>query len=410
VSVRAPLRGRPLHMLLLVVAGWAVLRAFTWAPPEWSTAPAGAMEMPPASRLAWGGAKPPVRAAGYARGPVTPAGFGGWGGPDGASALDAGESAAMARTADLRAALRLAYALLDDPGYGAPRPVAFPVYYPAPAPAGMVQAIPAMPALPGPVAGYGGWNGALPAGLPPLAELGGQSAPDAPAPVPLSPGLAEGRVDRWSADMWMLARKESAIPLASGRPVYGGSQAGAVLRYRIAPSSGHRPLAYLRASAALGAVRESEIALGVGARPVPAIPITLAAEARGFRSASGRKSFRPAALAYTELPPFALPLGFTGEAYGQAGYVGGAFKTGFVDGQIRADRPLLDMGDTRLRIGGGIWGGAQKGASRLDIGPSASAMVDIWGTPSRVSVDWRFRLMGDAQPESGPALTISAGF
>ncbi|MDD3799128.1 MAG: hypothetical protein PHE36_08125, partial [Novosphingobium sp.] len=115
-------------------------------------------------------------------------------------------------------------------------------------------------------------------------------------------------------------------------------------------------------------------------------------------------------LAYTEVPPFRRPLGFTGETDLQGGYVGGRFKSGFIDGQLRVDRPLADLAGARQRLGGGIWGGAQKGASRLDIGPGATASLNIAGTPSRVSLDWRLRLLGDSEPKSGPALTISAGF
>ncbi|MBS1239358.1 MAG: hypothetical protein H6R45_64, partial [Proteobacteria bacterium] len=59
---------------------------------------------------------------------------------------------------------------------------------------------------------------------------------------------------------------------------------------------------------------------------------------------------------------------------------------------------------------GGAWGGAQKGAARLDIGPSASLQLKLGEANSRVSMDWRFRVAGEARPASGPALTISAGF
>jgi hypothetical protein len=403
MSLRRSLRGRPLTVLSCVLVAWVAMRVATWSPPQWSATPAEALDLPQPFAFASETARhefPMEEPAGFGRGPITPS-------------------------------FLLAYADLPVPqraggvpgGWGPPvyayapqsmfRPVPVPVYYPAPG-GGDPRNLAALAPPPGWAAGP--LPGAMPPPLPPR-ELagasvgyGGQAVADAPAPVPLSPGLAEGNMDRWSADVWTLARKETGIPLASGRPVYGGSQAGAVLRYRLAPGSAYRPMAYLRANTALGAVRESEIALGLAARPVASLPIVLAAEARAFRSASGRKSFRPAALAYTELPPFGLPLGFTGEAYLQGGYVGGAFRTGFVDGQVRVDRPLIDVAGHRLKLGGGVWGGAQKGASRLDAGPGMSAMVDIWGRSSRVSLDWRLRLAGDAEPKSGPAVTVSAGF
>lgn len=419
--LRSPQRGRPLHILLLVLAGWIGLRIETWTPPQWRTPPVAAMEWPSFALFSQRDSgdsvlngTPNYPSEGFARGPVSYAALAERGMANetdmlAASALNPAQMLAM-----------MAYSALPPGGppppadyYRMPRYQTVPVYYAA---GGGIMPGTGQPALTPAV-----WladNGSPPR-LPGGADIGlggapigltGQSAPEAPAPIPLSPGRSEGTEDRWSADMWMLARKESPLPMASGRPVYGGSQAGAVLRYRIAPESGHRPLAYLRASTAMGAVRESEIALGVGARPLAGIPIVVAAEARGFRSASGRKSFRPAALAYTELPPFALPMGFNGEAYLQGGYVSGTYKTAFIDGQFRADRKIAQFAGARVRLGVGVWGGAQKGASRLDVGPGASAMVNIWGAPSRVSLDWRFRLLGDAEPKSGPALTISSGF
>jgi len=62
-------------------------------------------------------------------------------------------------------------------------------------------------------------------------------------------------------------------------------------------------------------------------------------------------------------------------------------------------------------VGGGVWGGAQKGAARLDIGPSATMTIGLGeSAAARLGLDWRFRVAGDAAPASGPALTLSAGF
>jgi urocanate hydratase len=100
----------------------------------------------------------------------------------------------------------------------------------------------------------------------------------------------------------------------------------------------------------------------------------------------------------------------TGELYAQAGYVGGRYATPFVDGQARIDRGVADVGPATLRAGAGAWGGAQKGAARLDIGPSVSVSLQTGRVHSRMAVDYRIRVAGDARPATGPALTISAGF
>ncbi len=215
--------------------------------------------------------------------------------------------------------------------------------------------------------------------------------------------------ERWSADSWLLLRRDTSASITSGRPSYGRSQAGAALRYHFASSSPHHPQAYLRASAALAGAREQEIALGLSSLPLPGAPLRLAVEARASQTVSGSE-LRLAAYAITELPAFRLPFGARGEAYAQGGYVGGEFATPFVDGQIRAERPIARIGSMELSIGAGAWGGAQKDSGRLDTGPSATATFRIGKGFGRIAADYRFRIAGEAEPSSGPALTLSAGF
>jgi hypothetical protein len=234
--------------------------------------------------------------------------------------------------------------------------------------------------------------------------------PDPPI-SPLAARAAEspsGR--RWSADAWVLVRSGSGASSAGPAVAsYGGSQAGAVLRYRLVPGDPHRPTAYLRASAALNGSGEREAAVGLSVRPVGRLPVIVAAEGRIGRL-SGLTVVRPAVMAITELAPLPLPAKARAEAYLQAGYVGGFGATPFVDGQAKADRELARLGPLELRAGGGVWGGAQRGAGRLDAGPSVGLSLAQGPVAARMTLDWRFRIMGRAQPASGPALTISAGF
>lgn len=215
---------------------------------------------------------------------------------------------------------------------------------------------------------------------------------------------------RWSGDAWLGLRQGSGAPLAAAEPSYGRSQAGAVLRYRLAPSNGHRPILYARATSALADPREREVAAGFAGRPLSGLPLSVAGEMRISQVPAGRE-VRPAAFAVTELPPARLPFGLHGEAYAQAGYVVGRFATPFVDGQARLDMRVTRLGkEGEVRAGGGVWGGAEKHAGRLDVGPSAALSFLLGETQSRVAVDYRFRVAGDAAPKSGPALTFSAGF
>lgn len=240
----------------------------------------------------------------------------------------------------------------------------------------------------------------------PVARPVSEESPSSVAPPPY-------RDARWSGDAWLLLRRgDGGVSPAGGLapPSYGASQAGAVLRYRLAPQSAHRPALHVRVSTALNGTREREAAFGVSARPIAGFPVTLAAEARVNGQPSGTH-VRPAAFAYTELPPADLPLGMRAEFYGQAGYVGGNFASAFADGQLRLDRRFLRLGPGELRVGGGVWAGAQRDASRLDVGPTATVGLPLGARGgARLSADWRFRVAGGAAPDSGPAVTLSAGF
>jgi hypothetical protein len=115
----------------------------------------------------------------------------------------------------------------------------------------------------------------------------------------------------------------------------------------------------------------------------------------------------------TELPWQELGAGLRAEAYGQAGYAGGADPTAFFDAQAVVDRSLgKAVGPLRdVRLGAGVWAGGQKGAVRLDVGPRISVPLDLGAdVSSRIALDWRLRVAGNARPASGPALTLASSF
>ncbi|WP_301751707.1 hypothetical protein [uncultured Erythrobacter sp.] len=243
---------------------------------------------------------------------------------------------------------------------------------------------------------------------------------DLPAAAPFLPTRSAAPAlvpaGRWSVDAWAFWRQGSnAAPISQGRvPIYGASQAGAVLQYRLAPASPRDPRFYARAYRAQVRKGESELALGASARPLGRVPLRLAGEVR-YTDGAFSDTFRPAAYVVSELAPVPLPYGARLEAYGQAGWVGGPDPTGFADGQASVTGELrkvagLTDNAVRLSLGAAAWGGAQKDAQRIDIGPTLRLDMTVGDVPARLSIDWRERVGGDAAPDSGLAATLSTRF
>lgn len=401
MSRAEPARGQPVVAMVLMLGAWVAVRAVMLE--AGNNAP-----VPPAMRLA--GTSPAASApiAGQSlaalpsRLPVSTLSTGRGEGADHSRAI--GRNGAKPGAPGLVASAPLAAAAAGPlvlPVPPAPRPLAVS----APAPLQPPAFEPVAPAQAG--AHLALWMAAV--GHLPMPRL----AAAAPAPGSRTAHREDVTAQpRWSADGWLLLRQGSSAALAHGPagPTYGASQAGAVLRYRLAPASPHRPAAFLRATAALNGADQREVAAGLAARPVARLPVILAAELRATGS-RGSMRLRPAISAVTELPGIALPGGLRGEAYGQAGWVGGRGATAFVDGQLHIDRAVAAIGPAELRAGAAAWGGAQQGAARLDIGPAARLGFRLTPTVAgRLGLDWRLRVAGRAAPASGPAITLSAGF
>jgi hypothetical protein len=225
-----------------------------------------------------------------------------------------------------------------------------------------------------------------------------------PAVAKTLPPRAHGRL-HFSA--WTAWREGSGLPrVANGAllPSYGGSQAGFLAQYDVGQGP-RRPALHARATFAPDRPQQAEIAAGLGLRPLAAFPVRLLGEARATR-VEGRTEIRPAVFAVTETAPLSLPLRLRAEGYAQGGWVGGRYGTIFADGQARVTRDVATAGPVRLHLGAGAWGGAQRFAERLDVGPTVAADL----APLRLTLDYRMRVAGHARPGDGLALTLSTGF
>jgi len=248
-------------------------------------------------------------------------------------------------------------------------------------------------------------------------RIGPSAAATPPVKVDSSPpGKAPLKDDpRWTFDRWLLLRAGSGdAAQAPGAASYGASQAGAIARFRLGKGDVQESYGYLRTSLAINAPgKDKEIALGFGIRPARRLPLRVLAEARLFDSSRNAMQMRPVVTVITELPWQNLPAGFRAEAYGQAGYAGGKASTAFFDAQALVDRSVGKVIGVKrdVRIGAGLWAGGQQGAVRLDVGPRLSFPLDLGEeVPSRIALDWRLRVAGNARPPSGPALTIASSF
>lgn len=220
----------------------------------------------------------------------------------------------------------------------------------------------------------------------------------------------------WAAYFWIHARQHSGperqfhgtqgSTIANGQ--YGGSQAGAILSWRLFDRPVPETSLYARLSAALAPVSQEEIALGARLRPLRNIPLAVHAEQR-FDAGSGRVA-GTAFYATGGTGPDLVLERFALETYGQAGYVLGRNRTYFFDGFATVQRPIADLGDPKLSVGAGLWTGGQRDIRRLDIGPRASLDLPIGDLSTRIAVDGRVRVAGNARPGSGVALTVSTSF
>lgn len=233
----------------------------------------------------------------------------------------------------------------------------------------------------------------------------GTAAVTTVVPPPLLPGTAPvlaHSASRWSASAWALLRGGTGTIGAAPVSQLGGAQAGVRVAYAL--DAARRLALTARVSAPLNG-QGREAAFGVAWRPTRA-PVTLIAEQR-VSLEGGRGG--PTLFAIAGLNPTPVAAGFRVEAYGEAGAIKRDGIEPFADGAARVAHPLIKV-PLRLDLGVGAWGGAQRGASRLDIGPSLGASVPVARHSLRLTLDWRERVAGNARPGSGPALTLGTDF
>ncbi len=207
---------------------------------------------------------------------------------------------------------------------------------------------------------------------------------------------------RWSASGWLLLRDGGSPAPGLGNGQLGGGQGG----FRIAYALGNGRVALFGRVTTPLSGKGREASLGIEWRPTK-LPLRLVAEHR-FALDGGRGG--PGVALVGGTGPARIAGGWTLATYGQAGVIRRDRTEPYADGAARFARPLAKVGKTKVDLGLGAWGGAQRNAARLDVGPTLGVAMPLAGKTIRVSLDWRQRVAGSARPASGPALSIGSDF
>jgi hypothetical protein len=228
----------------------------------------------------------------------------------------------------------------------------------------------------------------------------------APPPAPLWPAQTDNRWVLSSYALWRPGGRAVPALATGGAATLGGSQMGVRADYILVPERGLR--SFVRVTASPVGTGNADLAVGLSARLVAHPPVDLHLEQR-FGVAGGGID-RTLAYVTGGVDDRPLAHGFQLSAYAQAGVAGPERAEAFVDGVAAIQRPVYAQRGLRLSVGAMVAGAAQRGAARLDIGPRATVHLPDIGEGASIAVDWRERIAGHANPTSGIAVTLAAGF
>lgn len=220
-----------------------------------------------------------------------------------------------------------------------------------------------------------------------------------------SPSPAQG----WRLSAWAIMRAGNAKENLSSFGTLGGSQAGARAVRPIKNIARDLSLSIsARASMPLALRNGKEGAIGLSLNHQGRLAKELAVERRIAFDRGGKDATAIfAAGGITHLP---VVKSVSLDSYAQAGIVGLKSKTGFVDGAATLQHDIGKRPKAHLSAGLGLWGGAQPGVARIDLGPASTLILRSSNAALRISASWRFRVAGRARPGSGPAISVATDF
>jgi hypothetical protein len=218
--------------------------------------------------------------------------------------------------------------------------------------------------------------------------------------------IAPSRItSRLSGDLWLFTRSANN-PLSAAN--LGESQAGGRFKFSMF-SNPRRPTisASMRFATPLKGV-DPEISPGISIKTGQNLPIEFIVERR-IRTNNGNKDQWTLLIA-TGVSERDIGQGLSLEGYGQAGFVGTKKTIPFAQLGAGLHRSVLDQKGLQLKAGAGFWIDQQNSSGRVDIGPEVVALIKAGDRPLRLSGQWRIKVAGNAEPGSGPALSIATSF
>lgn len=233
-----------------------------------------------------------------------------------------------------------------------------------------------------------------------------QASPTNAGPAKGGQGKKAKRLSVYGYAFWRDGGGSNAL---APRAQYGGSQIGVTAAYRLADAPSAPELS-ARFNIDAEKFDQPEAALGLRWRPLRKLPVALTIERR-FREGP---TDSVAAFLAGGFDTVRLAEEIQLSGYAQAGFdrrdAGTKKLKHFYDANLKAGRHIARDGALDISAGGGVWAGGQRGVNRVDAGPGVNVDFALANTNWRMSADYRFRVLGDANPGSGLAVTLSASY
>ncbi len=226
------------------------------------------------------------------------------------------------------------------------------------------------------------------------------------------PPVSKSKTGKLKGTAWLLMRNTVIGPspqslAAQGQ--LGGSQWGIQALY---PLTQHKTQSkntlnaegFARLTSPLPMRRGKEMAAGFRLSRRAPLYLAVQAERRVALDKGGRDAFAVTFIAAHDGYRLPQPLKIRG--YVQTGLVGLSSRDAFIDGHAVIEAPIKSEA---IKAGIGLWGAHQPGVSRLDIGPELRLRPQKI-PQTMISLQWRHRIAGQAQPDTGLAVVIGADF